>query len=404
MKDVFIHFDINNFFVGVETLLDPTLRGRAVAVCGAPEKRHGIVLAKSEVAKKLGVKTGMTIWQAKLLCPDLIIITPHHNEYEKYSKIVQQIYLQYSDLVEPFGIDECWVDVTKSLDYFKKTGRELADEVRNRVRTEVGLTISAGVSWNKTLAKLGSDMKKPDATTVIDRDVFENVVKKMPVGDMLFIGKKTVAVLERLNIKTVGDLGNADPKTLSGHFGVNAYKMVDMARGVECDPVRPFDYRREVKSVGNGTTLGVDLKTAAQVYRVAYMLCDQVTTRMRRKGVKGSTIHVSIRNTNLEWIGAQETLGTPTHSVKTVLGRALAIFNKIWTLPAPVRSLRIAVSNLTRDTRSQLSLFAENDEVFNDKISAAFDKIRTKHGTSAIAHGVVDDKIVIEDMDDMDGD
>jgi len=385
-----VHCDLNNFYATVEMLKNPDLRGKAIAVCGDPAERSGIVLAKSEPAKKCGVKTGMPNWQAKQLCPDIIIVMPHHNDYSRYSKIVQQIYYRYSDLVESFGGDECWIDITNSMDLLRRdhgitNGREFADHLRQVVFDETGLTISAGVSWNKTFAKLGSDYKKPDATTEINKDNYKQIVWPLPASSMLYVGRKTFAHLERLNIKTIGDIANANPEMLKGHFGINANKMVQMARGEDAEPVSSFIQKREIKSVGNGTTLPHDLTKLCEVNQVVYLLSEEVAWRLRKKDYKGTTVSLSVRGTNLEWSGAQETISIPTNSSKTIHEIAMKIFEKHWKLPTPVMSLRVAVSNLTRDTRSQMSLFDTGQEERNDKISNVFDTVRKKYGTKSIA-------------------
>lgn len=214
MRDrVILHCDLNNFYASVETVLHPELKGKPIAVCGDPEKRHGIVLAKSELAKKAGVKTAEAIWQAKRKCPDLIVVSPTYSEYVKYSKQVKEIYLSYTSEVESFGLDECWLDVTGSGKLFG-TGPEIAESIRSRVKSETGLTVSIGVSFNKIFAKLGSDLKKPDAITVIDRNNYKNIVWKLNVGEMLYIGRATLERLRTLGIKTIGDLANADVKTI----------------------------------------------------------------------------------------------------------------------------------------------------------------------------------------------
>jgi len=384
---VILHCDLNNFFASVEMLQNPELRGKAIAVCGDPAKRHGIVLAKSEPAKKLGVKTGMPIWQAKQLCPGIIIVATNHANYTKYSRIVQDLYYRYTDLVEPFGGDEAWLDVTKSLSMLKMTGRQVADEIRRVIREEVGLTASVGVSWNKTFAKLGSDMKKPDATTVVDRNNYKDLIYPLAVTDMLYVGKRSANAMERMNICTIGDLANANPDILAGHFGINAHKMIEMARGDDPDPVNDFHHKREIKSVGNGTTLPHDLTTIAQIEQVVYLLSEEVGFRMRKKHVKGTTINLSVRGENLTWSGAQETIAEPTCSAQTIQAFAMQIFKKHWRLPNPVHSIRVAVSNLTHDTNRQMSFWGDDNEQHNDKVSAVFDQIRKKYGTESIMFG-----------------
>ena len=376
---------------------NPELRGKAFAVCGDPAKRSGIVLAKSELAKKAGVKTGDAIWEAKQKCPGLIIVSTNHGDYSKYSKIVREVYYRYTDKVEAFGGDEAWLDISGSRKLMTNDklvmtndcgidfGKRIADEIRRVIREEIGLTVSVGVSWNKTYAKLGSDLKKPDATTVISRDNYRDVVFPLPVTDMLYVGRKTARLLEKLNVKTIGDLAAFDPKILEGHFGINAYKMVTMARGEDDSLVADYHYKREVKSVGNGTTLPRDLVTRREVEHVVYLLSEEVAYRMRKKGVKGYTVNLSVRDKDLAWSGAQSSIREATNSVQTITKTAMKIFDQKGIMP--VRSLRVAVSNLTTDKRVQLSLLDDAREDRNDKISAAFDTIRRKHGTNSVMFG-----------------
>ena len=398
-----LHCDLNNFFASVEVLRDPTLRGKAIAVCGDPTKRHGIVLAKSEQAKKFGVKTGDVIWQARQKCPNLHIIGTNHADYSRYSKLVREIYYRYTDRVESFGIDECWLDVTDSLKLLGKTGREIADELRAVVRGELGLTISVGVSFTKTFAKMGSDYKKPDATTEITPANFRQIVWNQPVENFLFVGRKSRALFEKLNIKTIGDLAAFDASALRTHIGVNAEHLVDAARGLDTAEVSHYDDRAIPKSVGNGTTVPHDLTTAKQAGQVMYLLCEEVAYRMRRKGVKGFTVSLSLKDTEMQWTGAQESIREPTNSVRTLLAVAEKIFRKVWR-GEPIRAIRVAASNLTTDKRVQLSFFCEDvsrsardcmapargaAEDMNDKLSAVFDTVRRKYGTHAINYGTL---------------
>jgi DNA polymerase-4 len=385
-------------------LKNPALQEKAVAVCGDPEKRHGIVLAKSESAKKFGVKTGMPIWQAKQLCPEIIIVSTNHSDYVNYSNKVREIYYRFTDKIEPFGIDECFLDVTDSLKLLKMNGKEIADEIRRIIREEVKLTVSVGVSWNKTYAKLGSDYKKPDMTTVISRKGLEGplhgntldcdykkIIYPLRVNDMLYVGQKTSVLLEKLNIRTIGDLAEFNPDILAGHIGSNAHKMTSMAKGEDTDEVNAYDHQRTIKSVGNGTTLPYNLTTHREIEQVIYLLGEEVAYRMRKKGVKGFTINLSVRDTSLKWCGAQSSITEPTNAVQTIYTAAIKIFDNLWKLPAPVMSLRVAVSNLTTDKKIQLSFLQESKEDKNDKISAIFDEIRRKYGVSKILFGTAMD-------------
>jgi DNA polymerase-4 len=384
MQRVILHCDLNNFYATVEALRNPELLGKPVAVCGDPAKRHGIVLAKSEEAKKCGVKTGDVIWEAKQKCPNLIIVATNHGDYSKYAKLVRDIYYRYTDKVEAYGSDECWLDVTHSLKLLGKSGKEIADELRKVVKDELGLTISVGVSFTKTFAKLGSDYKKPDATTEITKENFREIVWSMPVTNLLYVGRKSRALFEKLNIRTIGDLAAFDVAALRSHIGITADQLIASARGEEADEVASYDDRRIVKSVGNGTTVPRDLVDFKEAHKVMYLLCEEVAWRMRKKGLKGFTVNLSIKDYELKWVGAQESIKEATNSVRTILEVAENIFHKLWD-KEPIRALRVAVSNLTTDTRVQLSLFHDGAaEDKNDKLSAVFDKVRKKYGTKAI--------------------
>lgn len=391
MDRVILHCDLNNFFASVETILHPELAGKAIAVCGDPAKRHGIVLAKSEEAKKFGVKTGDVIWEAKQKCPELVIVPATHGVYSKYSNLVQSIYYRFTDKIEAFGGDECWLDVTASLKLLGKSGREVADEIRTVVKRELGLTLSAGVSFSKTFAKLGSDYKKPDATTVISRENFRDIIWAMPISNMLFVGRRSKQLFEKLGIRTIGDLAKFDTELLKAHIGINAVKLIECARGEDADEVGGFNDMRVVKSVGNGTTVPRDLTDFKHAEQVIYLLCEEVAYRMRKKGVKGFTVNLSVKSPELVWVGAQESIREATNSVRSIMDVAVKIFKKLWKVSGekiePIRAIRVAVSNLTTDSRVQLSLFHEGSvEDKNDKLSAVFDKVRRKYGVESIIY------------------
>jgi len=390
MQRTILHCDLNNFYATVEAVRDPSLRGKPVAVCGDPAKRGGIVLAKSEEAKKCGIRTGNVIWEAQQKCPDLVVVSPNHSDYSKYARAVRDIYHRYTDKVESFGSDECWLDVTHSLKLLGKTGKQIADELRVIVKEELGLTISIGVSFTKTFAKLGSDYKKPDATTEITADNFRKLVWTMPVGNLLNVGRKSRMLFEKLNIKTIGDLATFDVDILRTHIGsVNADHLVSAARGEETDDVTSFTDSSIVKSVGNGTTVPRDLVTFKEAHQVMYLLCEEVAYRMRKKGLKAFTMSLSIKDTDMHWVGAQESVDEASNSVRTLLEVAEKIFHKLWK-KEPIRALRVAASNLTTDKRIQLSLFHDGaGEDRNDKLSEVFDSVRRKYGTGAINYGTL---------------
>lgn len=258
MERVILHSDCNSFFASVEASLNPELKETAFAVCGDPEFRHGIVLAKNEKAKKYGVQTGEPIWKAKMKCPKLVTVTPHYKFYKEYSQRIFNIYCRYTDLVEPFGIDECWLDVSGSLNLFG-SGKEIADELREVIKKEIGVTVSVGVSYNKIFAKMGSDYKKPDATTEITVNNFKELLYPLPVGDMFMVGRRTAEKLRSVGLINIGDIAMCDLRVLERILGENGKTLWNYVNGYDYSPVLPFDYKEAYKSIGNGATFKRDL-------------------------------------------------------------------------------------------------------------------------------------------------
>lgn len=392
MDRTILHCDCNGFFASVECLLRPELKNVPMAVCGNPENRHGIILAKNELAKKYKVQTAETIWQARKKCPDLVLVPPHHDEYQKYSALVNKIYQDYTDRVEPFGIDESWLDVTGSLHLFG-SGKDIADELRKRVSQEIGLTISVGVSFNKVFAKLGSDYKKPDATTVIDRSNYKRMIYPLPVTDLLFVGKAAKQVLSQLHIFTIGDLARSDKQMIISKLGKMGETIHDYANGLDDDPVRSVTEEEDVKSVGNGMTFKRDLVGLSDITLSVHALADSVASRMRKYGVKCTTVQVTIRDPQFKDICRQKTLKRPTHLAREISEAALDIIKGCWNMKAPIRMLTITGSNLiTKDEiyTEQLSLFEEPNEEKRQKqeqLETTLDKIRDKFGRGAVTFG-----------------
>ena len=281
MDRIILHCDLNSFYASVELRSHPDLRDVPTAVCGDPTSRHGIILAKNEPAKKFGVQTAETIWQARKKCPGLVLLPPHHSLYRQVSKQVNAIYEQYTDLVEPFGIDESWLDVTHTLHLFGGDAKALADHLRQRMRREMGLTLSVGVSFNKVFAKLGSDYKKPDATTVISQDNWKSLVWPLPVGALLYVGGAARKILAQFGVKTIGQLAACRRDALETLMGKMGGQLHDYANGLDTDPVRSRYEEEMVKSVGNGTTFPKNLTTAEQVRGGIAVLADSVATRLR---------------------------------------------------------------------------------------------------------------------------
>ena len=389
---VILHCDLNCFFASVELLRYPALRDVPVAVCGDPESRHGIVLAKNEAAKQLGVKTAETIWQARQKAPHLITLPPHHGLYREYSRKVNAIYGQYTDLVEPFGIDESWLDITNSMHLFGGDGKAIADQLRERLREELGLTISVGVSFNKIFAKLGSDYRKPDATTVIDRGNWQAIVWPLPVGDLLGVGRSTQKLLRQYGVETIGQLAAFPRQTLETLLGKHGTQLHDYANGLENSPVRPQHEAEPVKSVGNGTTFPQNLTRWEEVRSGLAVLSDSVAGRLRRQGLYCGGVALTIRNAQLRQFSRQVRLDAPTHLQKDIYQTALALARQSWHAPDPIRALTVTALYLTdsADSFQQLDLLdgaAAQREEKQERLEQAMDTIRGKYGKGAISFG-----------------
>lgn len=394
MDRTILHCDCNGFFASVECILSPKLRDVPMAVCGNPENRHGIILAKNELAKKYKIQTAETIWQAKKKCPELVLVPPHHDEYKKYSKIVNKIYERYTEKIEPFGIDESWLDVTDSIHLFGD-GKQIADTLRKVVFDEIGLTISVGVSFNKVLAKLGSDYKKPDATTVINRENFISIVHPLPVSSLLFVGKKATQALNKLHIYTVGDLANSDENLIISRLGKMGKLIHEYANGIDDSPVKSISEADPIKSVGNGMTFKRDLRGLSDITVSVNVLSDTVASRLRKYGFKCSTLQVSIKDPNFKTISRQKALSSPTYLAKEISQQALELIKGSWKLNAPIRALTITGINLVPadEEVEQLSLFSNSETSYEkqkqEQLETAIDKIREKFGTKAISFGSV---------------
>ena len=394
MDRVIYHCDCNSFYCSVELLSRPELRTAPAAVCGDPRSRHGIILAKNEPAKRFGVRTAETIWQAKQKCPDLVLLPAHHDLYREYSKKVNAIYDRFTDLIEPFGIDESWLDVTGSLHLFGGDAKTLADRIRNTVREELGLTISVGVSFNKIFAKLGSDYKKPDATTVISRDNFRQIVWPLPATDLLFVGKAAAKVLRQYGVTTIGELAAFDRNALTELLGKQGGQLWEYANGLEHSPVAPAGTYTPPKSVGNGETFSRNLTKKDEVSRGAAMLADEVAVRLRRHGMKAATLQVTIRDPNFKDICRQRPLDAPTNTARELFQAAMDILAHSWKSGAPIRALTLTAHNLVPEGEAaeQLDLFQQSAPQKRDKVEKlerAMDAIRSKYGSASPRPGTM---------------
>lgn len=401
MDRIIFHCDCNSFYASVELLEHPELRHLPVAVCGDPESRHGIILAKNEPAKKFGVKTAETIWQARKKCPELVLLPAHHRQYSKISRQVNQIYQEYTDLVEPFGIDESWLDITGSLHLFGGDAQNLADALRERIRHELGITISVGISFNKIFAKLGSDYKKPDATTLISRKNFKEIVWPLPVSDLLYVGRSALQTFHRFGITTIGDLAQFDRDALVRLLGKNGAQCHDFANGLDCSPVAPFHRKNQPKSVGNGLTFPHNLCCKEEIHSGIVLLSDQVAARLRQYALKCSGICITIRDPDFRDLSRQQQISTPTNLGREISQIAITLAHQCWNMDHPVRAITITALYLLPEYEvcSQQDLFSVEQSKKREKLERlenTLDHIRSKYGKGAIssASSPVDLRIV----------
>lgn len=387
MSRCILHCDLNNFYASVECLYDPEIRNKAVVVVGDEEKRHGIVLAKNYIASDYGIKTGDTVWEARQKCgQELVCKKARLDLYLRISRVVKDIYREYSSRVESFGIDEAWVDISH-LAHNCQEGAKIADNIRSRVIAEVGLTVSVGVSFNKVFAKLGSDLKKPNGTVVIAKENFKDIVWKLPVGDLLYVGKKTNKKFERAGIVTIEDLAHADKKYLDLTLGKIGGELWNFANGLDSSPVSRVDEKEKIKSFGNSTTCPIDLKSNEQVKSVIYMLAESVAERMRKGGYYGKVVSLWVKDTDLNSFERQLSLTTPT-DVSADIGREgyrLFLENYDWKLN--VRAVGVRISGLM-EGRIQCDIFSsENKLEKNQHLEKTIENLRDRFGYNIIRRG-----------------
>ena len=381
---------MNNFYASVECMLDPTLKKYPVAVCGSVEERHGIVLAKNYAAKAFDVKTGDAVWQAKQKCKNLVVVPPHYEEYIKYSKLAREVYSRYTDMVEPYGMDECWLDISGTYGIFGSPER-VANEIKETIKFELGLTISVGVSFNKIFAKLGSDMKKPDAITVIPEDNFRDKIWGLPAADLLGVGRATQRVLDNYGIKTIGELANTDPKLLKYRLGKNGVALWQYANGNDCSVVKNTEFVSPIKSVGHGITTVEDLENDEQVWPVFLELTQDIGHKLRvhKKSADGVAIH--IRDNTLYTRQWQTALDMPTQSPMLIAKAAFALFEKRYDWRNPIRSVTIQAINLVpQDTPRQIDLFMDIEKIERaEKLDRCIEEIRRRYGKNSIRNGIL---------------
>lgn len=385
---IILHSDCNGFFASVECLYNPQIRNKPVAVSGDAKNRHGIILAKNETAKKYGIKTGEPIWQAKKKCPELITVLPHFDLYKRFSKMARRIYSDYTDKIEPFGLDEAWLDVTHNIE---KGGMEIAREINARVKEELGITVSIGVSFNKVFAKFGSDYKKPDAITEITRKNYKNIVWNSPAQDLLYVGKATKKKLNNIGVYTIGDIANSDIKLLRSHLGKWGDLIYGFANGYDSSPVAHMDENNDVKSIGNSTTTPRDMKTYEDVKIVMYILCDSVCRRMREQGFMARTVEISIRDNELNSFTRQCTLDDYTNLTKEITLAALQLFRRSYKMQRPLRSIGVSTTDFVHDNIPRQIDILKNEEklIQNKQLDKTVDILKKRFGNYVLRPAVL---------------
>lgn len=380
MLRTILHSDMNSCYASIEAKLNPKLKNKAMAVCGDPKNRHGIILAKSQEAKIMGVKTGEAIWQAKIKCPNLILVPPHYEKYLEFSRKARKIYYSYTNRVEPFGLDECWLDVSESLKLFG-SGEEIANEIRKRMKNELGITVSVGVSFNKVFAKLGSDLKKPDATSVIKRENFKEIIWPLDISSIIGIGKSTKRKLNGIGIYTLGELAKTDVKTVKGILGINGLYLWQYANGFDDRPVKDYSYKEVIKTIGNSSTLVEDLYTNEEVYNIFQILSLNVSKRLREANLSSMGIKIFIRDNNLLSYEFQSPISNPTQSSIILAEKAIDLFKKKYKWNFPIRALGLRAINLVDDKiPTQTDIFSDYKEIVKkENLDKAIYNIRKKY-------------------------
>lgn len=391
-KRVILHSDLNNFFASVEIARNPSLAGKPLIVCGDPKERHGVVLAKNEEAKKFGIKTAETVYSALKKCPDLQMVGSHFHEYKKYSQKVVEIYARFTDKIEECSIDECALDMTESTFLFG-SGYEIAETIRRTVKEELGLTVSVGVSFNKVFAKLASELKKPDAVTEISEENYREIVWRLPVTDLLFVGKSTAQTLRDLGVHTIGDLARADEAMLSRFLGKRGRQLRVYARGEDDEPVYFEKKKEDLKSIGNSMTLPKDITDREEVKRWFYALAESVSARLRAADVgRASTIHIVVRNEKLEDSTCQKKV-PPTALCGDIAQAAYELFCRNFPLGYKVRMLGVTVSgfdyHIEQMTLDSMLSGERSKYDKKERAESAIAKIREKYGYATVQRGVV---------------
>lgn len=385
-----LHSDINCCYASIEHLHHPELQGKPLAVGGDPEARHGIVLTADYMAKRRGVKTGMALWQAKQVCPEINFISPRMDLYLRFSRMAHEIYAEYTDLQEPYGIDECWLDCSNS-STIKGDGFKIATEISNRMKSELGITVSIGVSYNKIFAKLGSDYKKPDAITTMYKEEYQTKAWKLPASDLLYVGRSTDKKLARIGIRTIGDIARADVSILESQLGKMGDVLWAFANGLDDSPVKYENTHAPIKSVGNSTTTPKDLLTDRDVKVVLYILAESVAARLRENGFRCRVVEISIRDNELYSFTRQRKIKAATNITKEIAEEAYRLFKENYDWNKPIRSVGVRGADLVTDNYwEQIDLFSSVERREKQmKIDRAIDDIRRRFGFYSIQRGLM---------------
>lgn len=390
---VILHCDLNNFFASVSLLFNPTLRSVPVAVCGDKEQRHGIVLAKNEAAKRCGVKTAEAIFEAKAKCPELVILPPMMDKYKEYSEKAHRIYEKYTDMIEPFGIDECWLDVTGSRLLFG-SGEEIADKIRREIKQKLGITVSVGVSFNKVFAKLGSDMKKPDGITVISRENFREKIWRLPISDLLFVGRKTTDRLRSCGICTIGDAALCSDEMLERLLGKNGLELKRYALGEDNSPVSRQHEKATPKSIGRSVTRQQDFKTPDEIWGMFLSLAREISDSLREQGLYAGGVQVHIRNAALSVKEFSRSYPDSVNGAKIIAERGMELLNEHFGFTEPLRSVGLRAINLRGyQTAIQEDIFGDSEKrETEEKIESSIYELRKKFGSTSITLAAEDKK------------
>ncbi len=390
---VILHCDLNNFFASVSLLFNPTLRSVPVAVCGDKEQRHGIVLAKNEAAKRCGVKTAEAIFEAKAKCPELVILPPMMDKYKEYSEKAHRIYEEYTDMIAPFGIDECWLDVTGSRLLFG-SGEEIADKIRREIKQKLGITVSVGVSFNKVFAKLGSDMKKPDGITVISRENFREKIWRLPISDLLFVGRKTTDRLRSCGICTIGDAALCSDEMLERLLGKNGLELKRYALGEDNSPVSRQHEKATPKSIGRSVTRQQDFKTPDEIWGMFLSLAREISDSLREQGLYAGGVQVHIRNAALSVKEFSRSYPDSVNGAKIIAERGMELLNEHFGFTEPLRSVGLRAINLRGyQTAIQEDIFGDSEKrETEEKIESSIYELRKKFGSTSITRAAEDKK------------